>query len=73
MNTKKGVLAAGRPSDKKQSLVDLMSDEEPKQQMKRVSLDLEVDTFKKLKLYALENGFKSTADVLRDLINQNIK
>jgi hypothetical protein len=73
MNTKKAGLAAGRPSDKKQSLVDLMSDEEPKQQMKRVSLDLEVETFKKLKLYALENGFKSTADVLRDLINQNIK
>ncbi len=66
-------LAAGRPTAKKQSLAALMSDDEQKSAMKRVSLDLDVETFKKLKIYALENGFKSTADVLRDLINQNIK
>lgn len=72
MNTKKGILAAGRPSEKKQSLTDLMSDNDQKQ-IKRVSLDLDVETFKKLKLYAIENNFKSTADVLRELINQNIK
>ena len=66
-------LAAGRPTAKKQSLTALMSDDEQKSAMKRVSLDLDVETFKKLKIYALENGFKSTADVLRDLINQNIK
>lgn len=67
-------LAAGRPTTKKQLLVELMRDDNQKLiQMKRVSLDLDIDTFKKLKIYALENGFKSTADVLRDLINQNIK
>lgn len=67
-------LAAGRPTAKKQSLVELMRDDDQKLiQMKRVSLDLDIDTFKKLKIYALENGFKSTADVLRNLINQNIK
>lgn len=65
-------LSAGRPSAQKQSLVDLMSDGNEKV-MKRVSLDLDVETFKKLKIYALENGFKSTADVLRELIHQNIK